>query len=61
MCFDFDDFFDLEVEDFAIIGGTIGYFEEEVVEKKRIEKEIEEEEQSKEEETYDPSADDPIP
>ena len=38
MCF--DDFFDdLEIEDFAIIGGVVGYFEEETEERKRIERE----------------------
>jgi hypothetical protein len=54
MCFDFDDFFDLEMEDFALLGGAIGYIEEEVEEKVRIEKEMEED-------TPDPSDDDLIP
>ena len=43
MCFD-----DLDIEDFAIIGGAVGYFEEEVAEKKRIEREQEIDEQVKE-------------
>ena len=52
MCF--DDFFDdLEIEDFAIIGGMVGYFEEEAEEKKRIEKEMEEDEQVREEDYED--------
>ena len=41
MCFDDDFFDDIELEDFAIIGGMVGYFEEEVEEKKRIEQEQE--------------------
>ena len=43
MCFDFDDFFDdLEIEDFAIIGGAIGYIEEEAEERERQRREDEE-------------------
>lgn len=39
---DFDDFFDdIEAEDFAIIGGAVGYFEEERQERKLIERELE--------------------
>ena len=42
MCFDFDDFFDdLEIEDFAIIGGAIGYIEEEAEERERKRREDE--------------------
>ena len=39
---DFGDFFDdLEVADFAFVGGAIGLIEEELEEKKRIEREME--------------------
>ncbi len=42
VCFDFDDFFDdLEIEDFAIIGGAIGYIEEEAEERERKRREDE--------------------
>lgn len=52
MCF--DNFFDdLEAEDFAIIGGMVGYLEEEIEERKQIENEIEEGEQIKEEDWED--------
>lgn len=47
----FDDFFDdLEIEDFAIIGGAVGYFEEEAEERKRIEREQDNDEPIKEDE-----------
>ena len=49
MC-DFDDF---DLEDFAFIGGTIGYLEEEMNEKKRIEKEMEEDEKIRKENSED--------
>ena len=39
---DFDDFFDdLEIADFAFIGGGIGLIEEELEERRRIEREME--------------------
>jgi hypothetical protein len=46
MIFDFDDsdgFWDLELEDFAFIGGAFGFIEEEEKEKRRIEREMEQE------------------
>jgi hypothetical protein len=43
------DFDDLEIEDFAFIGGVFGCLEEEMEEKKRIEKEMEEDEQIRQE------------
>ena len=55
MCFDFDDFFDdLEIEDFAIIGGAIGYIEEEAEERERKRREDENDSSS-------PSENDPFP
>ena len=42
------DFDDIEMEDLAIIGGAIGYFEEEAKEIKRIEREQEIDEPIKE-------------
>ena len=49
----FDDFFDLDAEDFALIGGAIGYIEEELEEEKRR--------RQVEDDIYDPSDDDPYP
>ena len=45
--FDFDDdgFWDLETEDFALIGGVIGYAEEECEETARLEREAEKEQE----------------
>ena len=45
--FDFDDdgFWDLETEDFALIGGIIGYAEEECEDRMRLERELETDEQ----------------
>ena len=55
MCFDFDDFFDdLDIEDFAIIGGTIGYIEEEAEERERRRRE-------EEYDPYNPLDEDPFP
>lgn len=50
--FDFDDdgFWDLESEDFAILGGILGYAEEECEERMRLERELEMDEQKKEKE-----------
>jgi hypothetical protein len=46
---DFNDFFDdLDIEDFAIIGGIVGYAEEELEELKRIELEQEVDEETEE-------------
>ena len=41
MCFDFfdDDFWDLDADDFAWVGGIWGLIEEEMVEEKRIRQE----------------------
>ena len=51
--FDFDDdgFWDLEAEDFAILGGILGYAEEECEERMRLEQELKMDEQKEEEET----------
>jgi len=51
--FDFDDdgFWDLEAEDFAILGGILGYAEEECEERMRLEQELEMDEQKEEKET----------
>ena len=55
--FDFGDdgFWDLETEDFALIGGLIGYAEEECEERMRLERELEAEE-AKEETEEPPSS-----
>ena len=45
---DFDGFFDdLEIADFAFVGGAIGFLEEEIEERKRIERETELEDKDK--------------
>ena len=61
-----DDFFDdLETEDFAIIGGIVGYAEEEAKEIKRIEQEDEPQDTSDDEDDddspRDPNPEDLIP
>jgi hypothetical protein len=53
LCDDFDDFFDLEIEDFALIGGAFGYIEEELEEDERKRREVED--------IYYPKDDDPFP
>jgi hypothetical protein len=54
MC-DFDDFFDdLEIEDFAWVGGAIGFIEEEMNERIRIEREMERERERDDEIEDDP-------
>ena len=49
--FDFDDdgFWDLEAEDFALIGGIIGYAEEECEDKMRLERELETDDKNEDE------------
>jgi len=62
MFFDFDDgdgFWDLDLEDFAFIGGGLGFVEEQEREKRRIEKEIEQEDC--EACSEDPPDEDPYP
>ncbi len=68
--FGFDDFFDdLDLEDFAFIGGAMGFIEEEQEERRRREDEMENGECSREEfdpfdppaEPYDPPDEDSLP
>ena len=55
LVFYFDDFFDdLEIEDFALIGGAIGYIEEEAEERERKRREDEYD-------LFNPPDDDPYP
>jgi hypothetical protein len=65
LSFDFDDFFDLELEDFAIVGGVIGAVEEEMTEQRRIERELEKDMESVDEfddnDILEPLDDDPYP
>jgi hypothetical protein len=46
-------FWDLDTADFAIIGGVIGYLEEEIKERKRIEREMEKEQERIDDELTD--------
>ena len=46
-------FWDLDTADFAIIGGAIGYLEEEIEEKKRLEREMKKEQERIDEEMTD--------
>ena len=50
--FDFDDdgFWDLETEDFAILGGILGYAEEECEDRMRLERELETDDKNEDEE-----------
>jgi len=62
--FDFDDFFDLEIEDFAIVGGVIGAVEEEMTEQRRTDRELEkdmEPSEVDEDDILEPLDDDPYP
>ncbi|MBW2023681.1 MAG: hypothetical protein JRI51_12750 [Deltaproteobacteria bacterium] len=52
--FDGDGFWDLESEDFAILGGILGYAEEECEERMRLERELETDEQVEGEEIKEP-------
>ena len=52
--FDGDGFWDLESEDFAILGGILGYAEEECEERMRLERELETDEQAEGEEIKEP-------
>ena len=52
--FDGDGFWDLETEDFAILGGILGYAEEECEERMRLEGELETDEQAEGEEIKEP-------
>jgi hypothetical protein len=62
-------FWDLDTADFAIIGGVIGYLEEEIEERKRIEREMEKEDEEREScckdhdpyDPYDPPDEEPYP
>jgi hypothetical protein len=62
----FDDGWDLDTGDFAILGGIFGYAEEECEEQKRLEREMEKDQERIDEEMADcgifnPPDDDPYP
>ena len=61
-----EDFWDLDTADFAIIGGVIGYLEEEIEERKRLEREMEKEQKRIDDEMTEcdrctPSDEEPYP